>query len=182
MSKVRSRLLVAGLFCFFACYLQPRANAIVEPTPADVALPVPEVFAPGIISGPANDGSPTFSPDGGTLFSLEVARTGPSSSNRIGSRMGGPSLRSHRSPGYGPIRLLRSLRMVRFLCLFQCGRSRRIRRRVKAAQIWRLISGGLTASGRVGARRCSFLNRLTLFNGSFGLVLRRTEAFISLLL
>ncbi|WP_353064323.1 hypothetical protein RBB77_00995 [Tunturibacter psychrotolerans] len=69
MSKVRSRVHVAGLFCFFASYLQPCANAIVEPTPAkDSALPVPEVFAPGIISGPANDGSPTFSPDGGTLF------------------------------------------------------------------------------------------------------------------
>jgi Tol biopolymer transport system component len=69
MSKVRSCVLVAGLFCFSAGYLQLRANAMVEPTPAkDTALPVPEVFAPGIISGPANDGSPTFSPDGGTLF------------------------------------------------------------------------------------------------------------------
>jgi hypothetical protein len=28
----------------------------------------PQVFAPGIVSGPANDGSPTFSPDGNTLF------------------------------------------------------------------------------------------------------------------
>ena len=32
------------------------------------SLPVPQVFAPGVISGPANDGSPTFSPDGGTVF------------------------------------------------------------------------------------------------------------------
>ncbi len=29
---------------------------------------VPEIFAPGVISGPQNDGSPTFSPDGNTLF------------------------------------------------------------------------------------------------------------------
>jgi hypothetical protein len=28
----------------------------------------PEIYAPGIISGPANDGSPTFSPDGNTIF------------------------------------------------------------------------------------------------------------------
>jgi WD40-like Beta Propeller Repeat len=28
----------------------------------------PELFAPGVISGPANDGSPTFTPDGNTLF------------------------------------------------------------------------------------------------------------------
>ncbi|MBB5318747.1 TolB family protein [Tunturibacter empetritectus] len=69
MSKVRPRVLVAGLFCFFAICLQPCANAIVEQTSAkDTALPAPEVFAPGIISGPANDGSPTFSPDGSTLF------------------------------------------------------------------------------------------------------------------
>jgi len=69
MSKVRSRVLVAGVFCFFAICLQLRANAIAVQTPAgDMTLSVPEVFAPGIISGPANDGSPTFSPDGGTLF------------------------------------------------------------------------------------------------------------------
>jgi len=30
--------------------------------------PTPEIFAPGVISGPANDGAPTFSPDGSTLF------------------------------------------------------------------------------------------------------------------
>jgi Tol biopolymer transport system component len=38
---------------------------------ADAATPVlaaPEIFAPGIISAGANDGSPTFSPDGETLF------------------------------------------------------------------------------------------------------------------
>jgi len=32
------------------------------------SLPHPELFAPGIISGGANDGAPTFSPDGKTLF------------------------------------------------------------------------------------------------------------------
>jgi Tol biopolymer transport system component len=69
MSKRRSCLLAAGALSFFVICLQPYANAIVEPTPArDTALPVPEVFAPGVISGPANDGSPTFSPDGDTLF------------------------------------------------------------------------------------------------------------------
>jgi hypothetical protein len=36
---------------------------------ADAGAPVaPDIFAPGVISGPANDGSPTFSPDGNTLF------------------------------------------------------------------------------------------------------------------
>jgi Tol biopolymer transport system component len=37
--------------------------------------PRPEVFAPGVISGPANDGAPTFSPDGKTLY---FARSGTS--------------------------------------------------------------------------------------------------------
>jgi Tol biopolymer transport system component len=36
-------------------------------------LPAPEIFAPGVISAGANDGSPTFSPDGNTLF---FARSG----------------------------------------------------------------------------------------------------------
>jgi hypothetical protein len=30
-------------------------------------LPAPAIFAPGVISGPGNDGTPTFSPDGRTL-------------------------------------------------------------------------------------------------------------------
>jgi Tol biopolymer transport system component len=30
--------------------------------------PAPEIFAPGVISGPANDGAPSFTPDGKTLF------------------------------------------------------------------------------------------------------------------
>jgi Tol biopolymer transport system component len=32
------------------------------------AVPAPQIFEPGVISSPANDGSPTFSPDGDTLF------------------------------------------------------------------------------------------------------------------
>src|SRR3984957_3110558 len=32
------------------------------------AAVAPELFSPGVIPGPANDGSPTFSPDGNTLF------------------------------------------------------------------------------------------------------------------
>jgi dipeptidyl aminopeptidase/acylaminoacyl peptidase len=35
---------------------------------ATPVLPAPEIFAPGVISAGANDGSPTFSPDGKTLF------------------------------------------------------------------------------------------------------------------
>jgi hypothetical protein len=31
-------------------------------------VPAPQIFAPGEVSGPANDGAPTFSPDGNTIF------------------------------------------------------------------------------------------------------------------
>jgi hypothetical protein len=40
-------------------------GAPATPAPEGAA---PAVFAPGVISGPANDGSPTFTPDGKTLF------------------------------------------------------------------------------------------------------------------
>ncbi len=33
-----------------------------------VVTNAPTIFAPGVISGPANDGAPTFSPDGNTLY------------------------------------------------------------------------------------------------------------------
>jgi hypothetical protein len=45
------------------------AWALTESSPAPPnRLPTAEVFAPGVISGPANDGAPTFSRDGNTLF------------------------------------------------------------------------------------------------------------------
>src|SRR6185437_12193050 len=31
-------------------------------------LAAPQLFSPGVISGPANDGAPSFTPDGKTLF------------------------------------------------------------------------------------------------------------------
>lgn len=48
----------------------------------------PEIFAPGVVSGPANDGSPTFTPDGNTLF---FARSGPSWSVILESHRAGNS-------------------------------------------------------------------------------------------
>lgn len=38
------------------------------PSAPPIAAAAPQIFAPGIVSGPANDGSPTFTPDGRTLF------------------------------------------------------------------------------------------------------------------
>src|ERR1700734_1663521 len=31
-------------------------------------LPAPMIFAPGVVSGPQNDGSPTFTPDARTIY------------------------------------------------------------------------------------------------------------------
>jgi hypothetical protein len=50
-------------------------------------LAAPQVFAPGVVSGPANDESPTFSPDGDTLF---FTRSGAG---------GGTIMESHRVDG-----------------------------------------------------------------------------------
>jgi hypothetical protein len=40
-----------------------------------VVLPAPTIFAPGVISGPGNDGTPTFSPDGRTLYFYRYGAT-----------------------------------------------------------------------------------------------------------
>ena len=40
--------------------------AAAGPAPADA--PTPRLFAPDVVSGPANDGAPSFTPDGATLF------------------------------------------------------------------------------------------------------------------
>jgi Tol biopolymer transport system component len=46
--------------------LMPLLVAAAGPAPADA--PVPQLFAPDVISGPANDGAPSFTRDGATLF------------------------------------------------------------------------------------------------------------------
>lgn len=44
------------------------AQAVVSTTIERPTLPAPAIFVPGVISGPGNDGTPTFSPDGRTLY------------------------------------------------------------------------------------------------------------------
>ena len=50
---------VFTLVCVDVCFAKSSQEAVA---------PAPQIFAPGEISGPANDGAPTFSPDGKTLF------------------------------------------------------------------------------------------------------------------
>jgi len=54
-----------------ACLLAVCAPVTVLPQAA--SLPAVQLFAPGVVSGPANDGSPTFSLDGKTLFFTRYA-------------------------------------------------------------------------------------------------------------
>jgi WD40-like Beta Propeller Repeat len=62
-----------ALLCL-SCFLPLAQGNAALPAPAQNAAapaspgPTPQIFAPGVISGPGNDGSPTFSPDGHTLF------------------------------------------------------------------------------------------------------------------
>jgi hypothetical protein len=59
------------LSCLFvsAIQMQPAyATPLREDQAPAPGQATPQIFAPGVISGPANDGSPTFSPDGNTLF------------------------------------------------------------------------------------------------------------------
>jgi len=54
--------------CFCLLSLSLVASVTRAESPASLATAAAQVFAPGEISGPANDGAPTFSPDGNTLF------------------------------------------------------------------------------------------------------------------
>jgi hypothetical protein len=49
------------------CAQSNSAASTAQDSPSS-AIAAPEIYAPGLISGPANDGSPTFSPDGNTIF------------------------------------------------------------------------------------------------------------------
>lgn len=46
----------------------PTAAAVPKASKVTVPDVSPQIFAPGVISGPANDGAPAFSPDGNTIF------------------------------------------------------------------------------------------------------------------
>lgn len=51
-----------------ACALLSLGLCMAASAIADTREPVPEIFAPGVVSGPANEDSVAFSPDGHTVF------------------------------------------------------------------------------------------------------------------
>ena len=65
-----------------------RASSIATTAIEKPTLPAPAIFAPSVISGPGNDGTPTFSPDGRTLY---FYRYGASSGSTV-------ILESHHTP------------------------------------------------------------------------------------
>jgi len=81
-----SRILLLSALTF-----SPAAFAADLPTAGP-----PEIFAPGVISGPANDGAPTFSPDGGTLYFTRSGANGTESiileSHRSGATWSAPAV------------------------------------------------------------------------------------------
>ena len=87
------RLVCAGfmlrfaLFCLGAVF-SAYAYAYASQS-QDISVPAPQVFAPGVVSGPANDGSPTFSKDGNTIFF-----------SRSSVQSGGMILESHKTNGH----------------------------------------------------------------------------------
>jgi hypothetical protein len=68
MPKSRSLLTLLTLAITVLCIEQEMFLASGQSAALPVSAAAPEIFAPGVISGPENDGSPTFSPDGQTLF------------------------------------------------------------------------------------------------------------------
>ena len=66
MSTLNRHVLTLGFasLCAIPCVaISPHDG--VGPT---ASPPTSQIFAPGVVSGPANDGSPAFSPDGNTIF------------------------------------------------------------------------------------------------------------------
>jgi WD40-like Beta Propeller Repeat len=63
------RLLSGQLAVCVAVALAAKAPwTIVDQSPPDGERVEPQIFSAGVISSPANDGSPTFTPDSKTLF------------------------------------------------------------------------------------------------------------------
>jgi len=89
-----------------------RANDVATVAIEKLTLPAPAIFAPGVISGAGNDGTPTFSPDGQTLYFyrygtspnsaviLESHHTATGWSKPIAAPFSGPA--SDRQPALSP--------------------------------------------------------------------------------
>lgn len=114
---IHKQLFLTAIFAMTAeAFAQSAVSKLAgsTPTPAieNPTLPAPAIFAPGVISGPGNDGTPAFSPDGRTLYFyrygtspesaviLESHRTGAVWSKPVAAPFSGPA--SDRQPALSP--------------------------------------------------------------------------------
>lgn len=60
--------LTVSTFSTFSTFIAIAGSSAAQAVPAVASPASPVIFAPGIISGPANDADPAFTPDGNTVF------------------------------------------------------------------------------------------------------------------
>jgi hypothetical protein len=58
------------------CWLSACGGAVAAAQETAGAFPVPRIFAPGVISGPMDDASPAFAPDGSHVFFMRGGKDG----------------------------------------------------------------------------------------------------------
>jgi Tol biopolymer transport system component len=105
-------IFVVTVAAFAQSVVSNRTSSIATTSIENLTLPAPAIFAPGVISGPGNDGTPTFSPDGQTLYFyrygtspdsaviFESHRTSAGWSKPVAAPFSGPS--SDRQPALSP--------------------------------------------------------------------------------
>jgi Tol biopolymer transport system component len=64
----RAQQISSLAICALVLLSATTATVASADVPRAKSLPIPTLFAPGIISGPSNDGAPTFAPDGLVLY------------------------------------------------------------------------------------------------------------------
>ncbi len=90
MPCVRCSTLALALIATFGI------DTAVAAVPALPVLAAPQVFAPGVVSGPANDEAPAFSPDGNTLLFTRSGTSGSviMESHRVDGHWSTPAMAS----------------------------------------------------------------------------------------
>lgn len=61
-------LLRASYLALLSSMMAVPALTLAQPAESPIRTAAPQIFAPNVISGPANDGAPAFTPDGRTLY------------------------------------------------------------------------------------------------------------------
>jgi hypothetical protein len=91
MQRKTTCTLLSVVFLVSLAAAQSQSGPSTQTAAPDVT---PQIFAPGVISGPASDGAPAFTPDGNTLFFTRNAATWSVilESHRIADRWSEPTI------------------------------------------------------------------------------------------